>query len=111
MVDVDSSYQGRPFGGISVICKNNDIFKYHELDTTCDRIIAISVVDMSGKPVQTIFNVYMPFYNGDYSQTELFTETLDHLQSCVDKYGALAPFQIVGDFNVQLPKTCRLNGK
>ena len=109
MTDVDVSYSGRPFGGIATICKHNDNFKYQELDVACDRIIAISIVDQQGKPVQTVFNVYLPFYNGDMNQTDLYVDTIDQLQSCIDKYGSMAPFQIIGDFNVQLPKEFKLN--
>ena len=43
------------------------------------------------------------------NQTDLYVDTIDQLQSCIDKYGSMTPFQIIGDFNVQLPKEFKLN--
>jgi exonuclease III len=104
MCDVDVSYKGRPFGGMSIICKISDVFRYYLLDVPSDRIMGVCVTDVSGSPIQVIFNIYLPFFNSSSIQTELFVETIDILQSAIDKYAYLAPIQIMGDSNVQLPK-------
>jgi exonuclease III len=103
MTDTDASYTGRPFGGLAIICKKSTSFKFHVIDIPSDRIMCVCVNDNEGKPVQLIFDVYMPYYNSQPTQTELYIETVDILQSSVDHYGSLAPIQILGDFNVQLP--------
>lgn len=104
MNDTDISYSGRPFGGMAIICKKSSLFKYHVISIPSDRIMCVSVNDNAGKSVQLIFNVYMPFYNSQISQTELYTETIDILQCSIDQYGNVAPVQILGDFNVKLPQ-------
>ena len=71
MNDIDVSYTGRPFGGLSVICKHSSDFKYHLLDVLSDRIMCICVTDATGKPVQVVFSIYMPFFNSNIKQTEV----------------------------------------
>ena len=52
--------------------------------------------------VEILLYVYMPFYNGDISQTELYLEATDVLQSVIDEYAAVSPIHIIGDLNVRL---------
>ena len=47
--------------------------------------------------------MYTPFYNGDISQTELYLEATDALQSVIDEYIAVSLAHIIGDLNVRLP--------
>ena len=98
-------------GGGSIICKMNTNFTSSELPVSSDRLIAVCIDDSHGNPAQIILNVYMPFYNGDLAQTEKFVDTIDTMQSFVDKYVAMAPIKIVGDYNVQLPRKDFLNPK
>jgi hypothetical protein len=110
MQDISPDYTGRPFGGVTIICELSNNLTFHELATDSERIIAIGVCDPRGSIVQIITSVYMPFYqNGNLQQTELFVETLDALQSLLDKYGSLAPIKLCGDFNAKLPVRTKLN--
>ena len=52
----------------------------------------------------TIIGVYMPYWNSSDEQLELYTETLDNLQSLVDQHGDTAPVLLMGDFNTVLPQ-------
>jgi hypothetical protein len=103
MTDTDVSYTGRPFGGIAIICKKSAVFKYHMIDIHSDRIMCVSVNNNEGEPVHFLFNVYLPFYNAQCAQTELYTEVMDLLQSSIDMHACIAPIQILGDYNTQLP--------
>ena len=67
-----------------------------------DRVIGVKVLNNSGI-VELLLYVYMPFYNGDISQTDLYLETTDVLQSIIDEYAAVSPIHIMGDLNVRLP--------
>ena len=111
MCDIEPDYSGRPFGGVSIICKMNINFTYRELPVPSDRLIAVYIDDSHGNPAQIILNVYMPFYNSDLAQTVQFVNTIDTMQSFVDEYVAMAPIKIVGDYNVQLPHKDFLNPK
>ena len=109
MTDIGADYRGRPFCGISMICNKYSSFKYHEMDIPSDRLQAVCISDNSGKPVQIVVNVYMPFYNGTSGQSELFAETMDILQGFIDCHANEAPIKILGDFNAQLPKSDKLH--
>ena len=110
MDNTDPEYKGRPFGGVSIICKHQEKLSFHELETPGDRVIAVGVYDSTGAIKQVIVCAYLPFYQGGNSKsTESFTESLDILQSVIDKYGALAPLKVFGDFNVQLPNKAKLH--
>ena len=68
--------------------------------------MAITVYIVSSA-VQVITCVYLPFYKaGDHKQTDLFVETIDALQSIIDKFNprSICPIRIIGDLNVQLPQ-------
>ncbi len=104
MVDIEPTYNGRPFGGIAIVCKSKSEhgIVYEELDIKSDRVIGVKLC-RNNQVLQISLRVYMPFYNGDRKQTEIYMETVDIIQSVVDRYGALCPVNIMGDFNVQLP--------
>ena len=103
MHDLEGDYSGRPFGGLSVICKKQPGLLFHEVNTNCDRIQVIKVCDHQGNCVQKIFNVYMPYFDGTRCLTEEFIRTIDQLQSLIDNITDTAPLKLLGDFNVQLP--------
>jgi hypothetical protein len=63
MVDAEPDYAGRPYGGVSIICKNNKNISYHELDVLSSRVIAVGLSSEDGALSQIIVNVYMPFYD------------------------------------------------
>ena len=54
MNDVIPGYIGRPFGCVSVICKDNAILNKRELESPSDRIITVGVYDLSDVLVQVI---------------------------------------------------------
>ena len=54
MNDVIPGYIGRPFGGVSVICKDNALLNYRELESPSDRIITVGVYDLSDVLIQVI---------------------------------------------------------
>ena len=64
---------------------------------------AIQVV-YKQRPILTLIGVYMPFYSGSKDQLELYVETLDLLQSILDKFAQDIPIMFLGDFNAQLPQ-------
>ena len=110
MSDVDPEYTGRPYGGVSLICKHSDSFNFHALEVPSERIAAISLHDASGQLCAVIVAVYMPyFHSANHPNTQEYTSTLSALQSVLDEYGARAPTCIVGDFNAQLPMKPRLH--
>ena len=50
---------------------------FSELETDSDRITGTIMKDVNGNALQVIISVYMPFYSGVASQTDLFIETTD----------------------------------
>ena len=100
----DNDLNGRPYGGLSVICRKNDQLCFSMLPCDSERICPILISDKRDNPLHIIVNVYMPYFDkSKNSQTDLFIETIDILQSFIDNYSGLAPIKLVGDFNAQLP--------
>ena len=104
MTDADSNYCGRPFGGVAIVYRNIRLLSYSVIEADSDRFTGVTVKDVNGNPIQTIISVYMPYYSGVSAQTECFIESIDSLQTTIDKFAHLAPLKILGDFNVKLPR-------
>ena len=109
-MDHEVVYNGRPFGGVGFICKNQEGLTYRCIDVDSDRICVLQVIS-SQKPLLTIIGVYMPYFNGHYEQLELYVETLDVLQYTLDTYASSSPIMIVGDFNANLPQNTYLSSQ
>jgi exonuclease III len=93
MLNVPPDYNGRPYGGVALICKDNPNFSFSEINTFNDRIVAPLIKDSASDILQTIINVYMPFYqSGNHEQTNIFVETVDALQVLIDNYQITAPY-------------------
>ena len=60
MEHVDAGHRGRPFGGVSIICKNNPELLYSEIESLSDKMIAVSVSN-ANSIVLVIVAVYLPY--------------------------------------------------
>ena len=80
---------------------------YKPLVVDSDRIIGVQLVS-NGILLLTVLGVYLPYYNGLSAQIELYSETLDILQSVIDDIGP-APLMIVGDMNAALPSQVEIS--
>ena len=109
MNDRAQDYSGRGYGGVAVIVKNNASFSVKEIITASDRIAAAGIYDRYERLVQVVCSAYLPYFDGDKTRLAQYIETIDALQSLIDKYASLAPFKILGDFNTQLPISKKLN--
>ena len=108
MTEIEADYSGRPFGGVSLIIKNNKRFTCKEIENLSDRIVSVGIYDGESNLIQVICCTYMPFYNGNSEQIDLYVETVDALQAVVDQYASIAPIKIIGDLNAQLPTSQKL---
>ena len=85
MRKTDAEYTGRPYGGVAIICKQSANFTYRELNSEFDNIRDVGIYDNSGKLVQVLINVYMPYYDkGNQDQTDKFMSAIDALQTILD---------------------------
>ena len=109
MHDKEPDYSGRGYGGVTVIMKNNASFSIKEISIASDRIVAAGMYDKNDRLIQVICSAYLPYFDGDKTRLAHYVETIDALQSLIDKYAGLAPFKILGDFNTQLPLSKNLN--
>lgn len=104
MNEAPADYNGRPYGGVSFICKYNDFVSYQEIPCISDRVIALKVLSKSNIQIATVIGVYMPYFDKSTpSKTDEFIETLDSIQPIIDEFGHLGPILFKGDINVQLP--------
>ena len=65
----------KPFGELAIICKCRPDFIYYNEVLNCERVLALKLFDNTGTHIQTIVNVYMPYY--DSQMTKEFTCTID----------------------------------
>lgn len=110
---IDPTYQGRPCGGLSMLVKKNYKYTCREIEVPNTRVLAIELNDSSGSLIQVISCIYMPFYY-DYGCVDRlikYVDTVDVLQSLVDKYGSSSRLLFAGDFNTQLPRQTILHRK
>ena len=95
MSDTPDDYVGRPYGGVTVICKHQPNLSFRQLESSCDRIVPVAVCDEFGNDVQVIIGVYMPYFKrGDLTQTDIFISTVDSLQSVMDNFTSSLPVKI-----------------
>ena len=113
MEDIDLEYGGRPFGGVAMLCKNSSGLFFQEIKTPSDRIIVNEVSDSSGRTVQIIICVYMPFFDNKRVNTDNFLETLDIIQFIIyikeGRKSMLAPIKVCRNFKAALPMGKKLN--
>ena len=108
MLAEDEHSAGRPYGGVAIICRVIDGLTYELVKCASDnsRIVAVLIKDIHDNPVHLIICLYMPYYDGSKPmQTDDYLTCIDATQSIIDTYGDIVPIKIVGDFNVQLPKS------
>ena len=109
MLDEDEHSPGRPYGGVAIICKILHGFSYELIKCDNRRIIGVLIKDNNDNPIHLIISTYFPFYDkGNRSQTDEYIECIEALQATVDEYADSVPVKILGDFNVQLPRSCTL---
>ena len=110
MCNIDQGYTVRPYVGIAVTCRTKENIVYTDIPIANYRVIGVKVLNNSDI-VWILLYAYMPFYNGDISQTELYLEATDVLQSVIDEYAAVSPIHITGDLNVRLSSEQMLHKK
>ena len=98
---------GRPHGGIGFIAKRREDVVYRPIIIDSNRTAAVQLIS-NGQVILTVYGVYMPHFNGQSDQIELYSETLDILQSTIDNM-ELSPLMIVADMNAALPKVPEIN--
>ena len=67
-IDPETILEGRPYGGVGIICKKLSGLTYIPLKTENDRILSLQIRSRE-RILVTIIGVYMPHFNGSASQT------------------------------------------
>jgi len=106
-VDPENIMIGRPHGGIGFIAKKVSKIVYRPIAIDSDRICGMQITS-GGKLLLTVFGIYLPYYKGTTNQIQLYSETLDILQSSLDTIEP-SPVMIVGDMNTSLPQHHQLS--
>ena len=110
MSDCDPNLPGRPYGGVAIIARKNNMFTMREIVVPNDRIICLGLYDCNNVLTHVLVCTYLPFFDkGNAHQTYIYTECIDSLQTIIDNFGANCAITILGDFNAQLPMNTKLN--
>ena len=92
--------QGRPYGGVGIICKNNINCKSQKVSTNSGRICAININIFSYDIL--LINVYLPCDTGSVHGENLdYTDVLDEIEMLVMS-SEVDNIIIAGDFNADI---------
>ena len=105
-IDPETILEGRPYGGVGIICKKVSGLTYIPLKTENDRILSLQIRSRE-RILVTIIGVYMPHFNGSASQTAEYYETLEDIQ-CIIGCNDPSPVIFLGDMNASLPQSLKL---
>ena len=105
-MDPEQLLLGRPHGGVGLFAKRIDGVTFKPIVVNSDRVCGMQLI-CQGKSLLTIIGVYLPYYNGEKEQIQLYSETLDILQSVIDT--CESPIMLAGDMNATLPRNHRLS--
>ena len=101
-MDPDVDLSGRPYGGVSFLCRRSEDLAYKVMDPLSKRVLGLHVLN-DNKVVLNIIGVYLPCNDSKPETMELYIQCLDQIQSVIDNCANNAPFIIMGDFNTTLP--------
>ena len=68
--------QGRPYGGIGLICQEKSGIFYSEIECDSDRISGLKVANTKGDILMIIFAIYLPYKDNSRDQYIRFGATL-----------------------------------
>ncbi|KAK2143702.1 hypothetical protein LSH36_819g02040 [Paralvinella palmiformis] len=105
-MDPDKVHEGRPYGGVGFICRRRNNLVFTSIQVDNDRISGFQI-KYNDTNIMAIFGVYLPYYDGKADQIQLYSETLDILQGCIDSCD-MSPVMAVGDMNLALPRDALL---
>ncbi|KAK2158880.1 hypothetical protein LSH36_162g04050 [Paralvinella palmiformis] len=98
--------EGRPYGGFGFICRGRNNLVFTSIQVDNDRISGLQI-KYNDTNIITIIGVYLPYYDDKADQIQLYIETLDILQGCIDSCD-MWPVMVVGDMNSALPRAALL---
>ena len=98
--------EGRPYGGFGFICRGRNNLVFTSIQVDNDRINGLQI-KYKDTNIITIIGVYLPYYDDKADQIQLYIETLDILQGCIDSCD-MWPVMVVGDMNSALPRAALL---
>ena len=102
-VDVLDRICGRPYGGLGFVCDLSNGLSYIFEECASDRICGVKVLK-NGHIILVIYGVYLPCDDRTNDSLDLYSDTLDQLQSLIDAGDPTVPVIVVGDMNASLPK-------
>ena len=102
-IDPETVLDGRPYGGVGLICRNIPGVSFVPINCSNDRVCAMKLVS-DPKVLLTVIGVYMPYYNGTTDHTIVYHETLDDVQCLIDA-NEQSPIMFLGDMNASLPQS------
>ena len=105
-IDPETVLEGRPFGGVGLICTIKLGVSYIPLNTDNPMISAVQLV-IKQKVHLTNIGVYMPHFDGTVNQIAQYNQALEDVQ-CIIDCNDPSPVLFIGDMNASMPRAEQL---
>ena len=93
--------EGRPRGGVALICRRCTGRSFRTIDCNDARICGV-IISCEGKPMLNIIGCYMPYWNSSGGNVEEYATVISKLDAIISSLRPSAPVILVGDFNCAL---------
>ena len=96
-----SGREGRPRGGVALICRLSSELSFRSIDCSDARLCGVIVV-LDGYPVFSVTGCYMPYWDASGVNAEDYAAVTGKLDALISSLQPSAPTILLGDFNCQL---------
>lgn len=93
--------EGRPRGGVALICRRRPGLSFRTVDCGDARLCGVTVL-ADDRPILNVVGCYMPYWNSSGSNANEYAEVIGNLAAILSSLRACAPTVLLGDFNCAL---------
>ena len=93
--------EGRPRGGVALICRRRPGISFRTVDCGDARLCGVTVL-AGVRPILSVVGCYMPYWDSSGSNVEEYAEVTGKLDSILSSLRVSAPTVLLGDFNCAL---------
>ena len=93
--------EGRPRGGVALICRQRSGFSFRTVDCGDARLCGVAVLT-GDRPILSVVGCYMPYWDSSGPNAEDYAAVIGKLDAILSSLRACAPTVLIGDFNCAL---------
>ena len=90
--------EGRPRGGVALICRRRPGLSYRSVDCGDSRLCGVTVI-ADDRPLLSVVGCYMPYWDSSGANTGEYADVTGKLSAILSSLRPSAPVVLLGDFN------------